>query len=121
MGRLDDPARSTRVSDVGGVVLAGAGRRVSEADRAAEEIPGERIGEGGGNAALDTRGSRASVSRGGLDGEFDDRAVQDGVAVVGQGGAGIAETRESEESGIRDSPGIAWDLGVRRGSDTLVS
>src|SRR6202040_1818244 len=49
---------------------------------------------------IDSEGSGASLPRGILDGEFDDRAVEDRVAVAANGGAGAAATREREESGV---------------------
>ena len=60
--RLYDTARAAAVSDLGGAFLAGAAGSLSGTDLAAAELSGKGTSKREGNAGVNSKGSRTSVS-----------------------------------------------------------
>src|SRR5580700_763906 len=97
---MDYRARPSAVSDVDRAFLAGAAGRVSKADSAAAELFGTGTAARKGSVAFDFGRSRAPVSRGGVDGEPGDRAVQDRAALARTRSARTGKTRACKTSGL---------------------
>src|SRR5271167_3843395 len=98
---MDERARAATFFDVARIVLAGAARNFREATGAQEGIFARGVASGKSNVAIDSGGDGARASRGGMDGEADDRAVQDGVEMAQQVVTRIFPASAGAASGLR--------------------